>query len=102
MKIILFAIMVMVLFVTGCVDDNKLAGNTYKGPDGDLITFFDDGTMHYVSAGGSGESLGTYKIENGRVYFTAGFWSWSADIMDDELIDDDDVYTKIMPGTSRR
>jgi len=37
----------------------------------------------------------TYKIENNRVYFNAGFWSWSADIVDDELIDNDDVYTKI-------
>jgi hypothetical protein len=95
MRIILFVLLILVLAITGCVDENKLAGETYEGPDGDTIRFFDDGKMHYTSPKGTG-SLGVYSIEEGRVYFNAAFWTWSADIMEGELIDNDgDIYVLV-------
>ena len=95
MKILLIALLLMVIILSGCVESNTLAGNTYKGPDGDTVRFFDDGKMHYTDHRGDG-SLGVYTIEENRVYYNAGFWSWSADIVGDELINDDDGDTYIM------
>lgn len=95
MKIILFMLLFAVVLMSGCTEKNELAGNTYTGPDGDTVRFFDDGKMHYTSPTGTG-SLGAYTIEEGRVYFNAAFWTWSADIMEEELIDNDgDVYVLV-------
>jgi|LGVE01.1.fsa_nt_gb hypothetical protein len=95
MRIILFVLLFAVLTVSGCLNDDKLINETYEGPDGDTVRFFEDGKMHYTSPKGTG-SLGVYTIEEGRVYFNAAFWTWSADIMEGELIDDDgDIYVLV-------
>lgn len=95
MKIILFVLLFAVVLMSGCTDKNELAGNTYTGPDGDTVKFFENGKMHYTNHRGDG-SMGVYTIEEGRVYYNAGFWSWDADIVGDTLVNDNDGDTYIM------
>ena len=85
MRIILFMLLVAVVLMLGCTEKNELAGNTYTGPDGDMIRFFEDWKMHYTSPKGTG-SLGVYTIEENRVYIDCIFYTWDADIVGDELI----------------
>ncbi len=93
MKIILIALLLAVLF-SGCVESNPLSGNTYIGPDGDIIRFFEDGKMHYTTAKGMGIT-GTYFIEENRVYFNTFYHGGDAEIMDTELHFGADVYVLI-------
>jgi len=85
MRIILFMLLVAVILMSGCTEKNELAGNTYTGPDGDMIRFFEDWKMHYTNPKGSG-SMGVYTIEENRVYIDCVFYTWDADIVGDELI----------------
>lgn len=93
MKLIILTLLLTVL-LSGCVESDPLAGNTYEGPDGDIIRFFDDGKMHYTKANGVGAS-GTYFIEDNRVYFNAFFWSGDADIWENGLHSDGEIYVFI-------
>jgi hypothetical protein len=90
MKIILFVLLFAVVLMSGCTDKNELAGNTYTGPDGEIIRFFDDGKVHCTKSTGAG-ALGVYTIEDNRVYLNGVFVAWDADITDNgtRLIDRD-------------
>ena len=95
MKIILFVLLFAVVLMSGCTDKNELAGNTYTGPDGDTVRFFEDWKMHYTNPKGSG-SMGVYTIEDERVYIDCIFYTWDADIVGDTLVNDNDGDTYIM------
>ena len=86
-KIIIISVLLLfVLMCSGCLENDQLAGNTYKGPDGEIIRFFDDGNkVHCTKSTGSG-ALGVYTIEDSRVYINCVFLTWDADIVGDELI----------------
>lgn len=92
--ITLSCFLVFVLLCSGCVESEELAGNTYEGPDGDIIRFFEDGKMHYTNSRGTG-ATGTYTIEDGRVYFNAVRWTWDADIQANGLHNDGDIYVLV-------
>ena len=94
MKILLSVLLLAAVMFSGCVESDQLAGTTYEGPEGEILRFFDDGKMHCVNEKGR-ESMGEYRIEDGRMYFTAGFLSWSADIIGDTLVNGGDVFIKI-------
>ena len=94
MRIILFMLLVAVVLMTGCTEKNELEGNTYTGPDGEIIRFFDDGKVHCTKST-EGGALGVYTIEDNRVYLNGVFVAWDADITDNvtRLIDrDGDVF----------
>ena len=94
MRIILFVLLVAVVLMSGCTEKNELAGNTYTGPDGEIIRFFDDSKVHCTKSTGAG-AMGVYTIEDERVYISGVFVAWDADISDSgtRLIDSDgDVF----------
>ena len=93
-KILFIALLLAAVMFSGCVESDQLAGTTYEGPEGEILRFFDGGKMHCVNEKGR-ESMGEYRIEDGRMYFTAGFLSWSADIIGDTLVNGGDVFIKI-------
>ncbi len=93
-KILLIGLLLAAVMFSGCVENDTLAGNTYEGPDGEIVRFFDDGKAHCTKSNGVG-ALGAYTIEDNRVYVNCVFITWDADITDNgnRLIDNDgDVF----------
>ena len=91
---IISSLLFCVIMCSGCLENDILAGNTYNGPEGEIIRFFDDGKVHCTKSTGSG-ALGVYTIEDERVYLNCVFITWDADITDNgnRLIDSDgDVF----------
>lgn len=85
MRILIIALLLLLVMLSGCVTNTDYTG-TYEGSK-ETVTLFADGTFS-VQKTDEGYS-GTYEIMDDKIYFKHPLVSYSLNIKDDTIYDDE-------------